>query len=70
MRTAEAVRAPKNPSRAYALCGVFLRHFLARHNASHCFMVGPKGHIQPERYECGTSLCCNEKILKKFDFYS
>jgi hypothetical protein len=50
MRTAEAVWAPKNPSRAYALCGVFLRHILARRNASHCFMGGPKRHIQPERY--------------------
>jgi hypothetical protein len=50
MRTAEAVRAPKNPSRAYALCGVFLRHILARRNAPHCFMGGPKRHIQPERY--------------------
>jgi hypothetical protein len=49
MRTAEAVRATKNPSRAYALCGVFLRHILARRNASHCFMGGPKRHIQPER---------------------
>jgi hypothetical protein len=50
MRTAEAVWAPKNPSRANALCGVFLRHILARRNATHCFMGGPKRHIQLERY--------------------
>jgi hypothetical protein len=50
MRTAEAVRAPKNPSRATALCGVFLRHILARRKPAVCFMGGPKRHIQPERY--------------------
>jgi hypothetical protein len=44
MRTAEAVRAPKNPSRANALCVVFLRHILARRNTSHCFIGGPKQH--------------------------
>jgi hypothetical protein len=27
-----------------------LRHILARRNATHCFMGGPKRHIQPERY--------------------
>jgi hypothetical protein len=40
----------KNSSPGYALCGVFLRHILARRNASRCFMVGPKRRIQPERY--------------------
>jgi hypothetical protein len=40
----------KKPQSGYALCGVFLRHILARRNASHCFMGGPKRHIQPERY--------------------
>jgi hypothetical protein len=50
MRTAEAVRAPKNPSRANALCAVFLRHILARRKPAVCFMGGPKRHIQPERY--------------------
>jgi hypothetical protein len=45
-----AARAPKNRSRANALCVVFLRHILARRNATHCFMGGPKRRKQPERY--------------------
>jgi hypothetical protein len=40
----------EKPQSAYGLCGVFLRHILARRNATHCFMGGPKRHIQPERY--------------------
>jgi hypothetical protein len=40
----------EKPQSGCALCGVFLRHILARRNASHCFMGGPKRHIQPERY--------------------
>jgi hypothetical protein len=28
----------------------FFRHILARRNATHYFMGGPKRHIQPERY--------------------
>jgi hypothetical protein len=42
--------ASKKPQSGYALCGVFLRHILARRNATHCFMGGPKRQIQPERY--------------------
>jgi hypothetical protein len=43
---------------------------LARRNAAHCFMGGPKRHIQPERYAklglkfvgyCGKTI---DKILK------
>jgi hypothetical protein len=40
----------EKPQSAYGLCAVFLRHILARRNATHCFMGGPKRHIQPERY--------------------
>jgi hypothetical protein len=40
----------EKPQSGYALCALFLRHILARRNASHCFMGGPKRHIQPERY--------------------
>jgi hypothetical protein len=40
----------EKPQSAYGLCAVFLRHILARRNASHCFIGGPKRHIQPERY--------------------
>jgi hypothetical protein len=43
-------RAPKNRSRAKAHCAVFLRHILARRNAAHCFIGGPKRRKQPERY--------------------
>jgi hypothetical protein len=40
----------EKPQSACGLCAVFLRHISARRNASHCFMGGPKRHIQPERY--------------------
>jgi hypothetical protein len=40
----------QKPQSAYGLCAVFLRHILARRNATHCFIGGPKRHIQPERY--------------------
>jgi hypothetical protein len=40
----------EKPQSAYGLCVVFLRHILARRNATHCFIGGPKRHIQPERY--------------------
>jgi hypothetical protein len=43
-------RATKNRSRPYGLCAVFLRHILARRNAAHCFIGGPKRRKQPERY--------------------
>jgi hypothetical protein len=36
----------EKPQSGYALCGVFLRHILARRNATHC--GGPKRHIQAE----------------------
>jgi hypothetical protein len=42
--------ASEKPQSGYAICGVFLRHILARRNAAHCFMGGPKRHIQPGRY--------------------
>jgi hypothetical protein len=42
--------AYEKPQSGYALSGVFLRHILARRNATHCFMGGPKRQIQPERY--------------------
>ncbi|MDR3172907.1 MAG: hypothetical protein LBU19_01535, partial [Treponema sp.] len=32
----------EKPQSGYALCAVFLRHILARRNATHCFMGGPK----------------------------
>jgi hypothetical protein len=35
---------------------------LARRNATHCFMGGPKRHIQPERYATYA-----QKILKKME---
>jgi hypothetical protein len=40
----------ERPQSACGLYAVFLRHILARRNASHCFIGGPKRHIQPERY--------------------
>jgi hypothetical protein len=40
----------EKPQSAYGLCAVFLRHILARRNATHCFMGGPKRRKQPERY--------------------
>jgi hypothetical protein len=40
----------EKPQSACGRCAVFLRHILARRNATHCFMGGPKRHIQPERY--------------------
>jgi hypothetical protein len=40
----------EKPQSACGLYAVFLRHILARRNATHCFMGGPKRHIQPERY--------------------
>jgi hypothetical protein len=40
----------EKPQSACGLCAVFLSHILARRNATHCFMGGPKRHIQPERY--------------------
>jgi hypothetical protein len=40
----------EKPQSACGLCAVFLRHILARRNAAHCFMGGPKRHIQPEHY--------------------
>jgi hypothetical protein len=46
---AVAPSGSEKPQSAYGLCAVFLRHILARRNASHCFMGGPKRHIQPER---------------------
>jgi hypothetical protein len=45
-----AARDPKNRSRPYGLYAAFLRHILARRNATHCFMGGPKRRKQPERY--------------------
>jgi hypothetical protein len=54
----------EKPQSAYGLCAVFIRHILARRNAAHCFMGGPKSHIQPERYaKCGLKFV--ENILKK-----
>jgi hypothetical protein len=47
---AVAPSGSEKPQSGYALCAVFLRHFLARRNASLCFIGGPKRHIQPERY--------------------
>jgi hypothetical protein len=47
-----------------ALCVVFLCHILARRNATHCFMGGPKRHIQPERYAT-FDLIFFEKIIQK-----
>jgi hypothetical protein len=44
----------EKPQSAYGLYAVFLRHILARRNATHCFMGGPKRHIQPERYAKST----------------
>jgi hypothetical protein len=40
----------EKPQSGCALCGVFLRHILARRKPTVCFMGGPKRHIQPERY--------------------
>jgi hypothetical protein len=40
----------EKPQSACGLYAVFLRHILARRNATHCFIGGPKRHIQPERY--------------------
>jgi hypothetical protein len=40
----------EKPQSAYGLCAVFLRRILARRNATHCFMGGPKHRKQPERY--------------------
>jgi hypothetical protein len=34
----------EKPQFSYGLCAVFLRHILARRNATHCFMGGPKRH--------------------------
>jgi hypothetical protein len=50
MRTAEAVRAPKNPSRPAAFVGFFSATFWPAANLTVCFIGGPKRHIQPERY--------------------
>jgi hypothetical protein len=50
MRTAEAVRAPKTPSRATPFMGFFSATFWPAAMLTHCFMGGPKRHIQPERY--------------------
>jgi hypothetical protein len=44
-----ADRATKNRSRPTAFVR-FFRHILARRNAAHCFMGGPKCRKQPERY--------------------
>jgi hypothetical protein len=40
----------EKPQLGCALCAVFRSHILTRRNATHCFMGGPKRHIQPERY--------------------
>jgi hypothetical protein len=40
----------EKPPSAYGLCAIFLRHILARRNAAHCFIGGPKRRKQPERY--------------------
>jgi hypothetical protein len=37
----------EKPQSGCALCAVCLHHILARRNATHCFMGGPKRHIQP-----------------------
>jgi hypothetical protein len=44
---------------------------LARRNAAHCFMGGPKRHIQPERYAQWLTLNISFflKINEKIIFY-
>jgi hypothetical protein len=39
----------EKPQSVYGLCAIFLRHILARRNAAHCFMGGPKRRKQQER---------------------
>jgi hypothetical protein len=40
----------EKPQSGYALCGVFLRHILARRKPAVCFMGRPKRRKQSERY--------------------
>jgi hypothetical protein len=55
----------EKPQSACGLCTVFLRHILARRNATHCFMGGPKRRKQPERYvQCALKLFGNINSLK------
>jgi hypothetical protein len=60
MRTAEAVRTTKNPSRAAPFVGFFSATFWPAANLTVCFIGGPKRHIQPERY----AQCALKIVLK------
>jgi hypothetical protein len=51
----------EKPQSACGLCAVFLRNILARRNATHCFMGGPK-----RSYTAGTLCAMRPKLVGKF----
>ena len=66
-RRLTAARATQNTSRAYALCGVLLRHIFAVAGTLRVPLSQPqKRHIQPERYT-PFALRLFEYIVKALD---